>query len=54
MPKYNSYAMDEDQGSNCHSCREFGHIARNYRNRERIRQEKRMKYNRIRIKNIMI
>ena len=44
MPKYNSYAIDEDQGRNCHSCKGFGHIPRNYRNRKRIRQEKRMKY----------
>jgi len=44
----NPYAIDVDQESrNCYSCRGFGHLARNCRNREienRIGEEKRLEY----------
>ena len=42
----NSYAMDVDCGNkNCYSCGGFGHLARNYRNREnRTREERRLEY----------
>ena len=35
FPQRNPYAMDVDrrENRNCYACREFGHLARNYRNR---------------------
>ena len=35
FPQRNPYAMDVDRGENrkCYACREFGHLARNCRNR---------------------
>jgi len=36
--------MEVDYGRNCYSCEGFGHLARNYRNRGRIEQERRVEY----------
>ena len=32
----NSYAIEINKSGNCYSCGGFGHLAKNYRNRERI------------------
>ena len=42
----NSYTIDVDCGNkNCYSCREFSHLARNYRNRKnRTGEGRRMEY----------
>jgi len=46
--QYNPYTIDVDQGNrNCYNCREFGHLARNYRNRRmrnRIGKGRRLEY----------
>ena len=46
--QHNPYTMDVDQGNrNYYSCREFGHLARNCRNREsgnRIGKGRRLEY----------
>ena len=34
VSQHNIYIMDVDRRRNCYSCGGFGHIARNYRNRE--------------------
>jgi len=44
VPRYDLYVIDVDCGRNCYSCRKFGHIARNCRNRRIIEQEKRVDY----------
>jgi len=39
--------MNVDRGRNCYDCGEFGHLARNYRNRgtgNRIGKDRRLKY----------
>ena len=45
---YNLYAMDVDQrNKNCYSCREFGHLAKNCRNKRmenRIEESRRLEY----------
>ena len=45
---YNLYTIDVDQESrNCYSCKEFGYLAKNYRNkgiRSRIGKDKKLKY----------
>jgi len=33
-----------DRRRNCYSCRGFGHLARNYKNRGKIGQEKKIEY----------
>ena len=32
-PRWDPFAMEVDQGRNCYACGEFGHMARNCRNR---------------------
>ena len=38
------YTIEMDRRRNCYSCRGFGHLARNYKNRGKIGQEKKIEY----------
>ena len=53
LAQHNLYAMDVDRGNrNCYSCRGFGHLAKNCRNRgieNRIGEERRLEYRNRRI-----
>ena len=40
----NPYAIEVNKSRNCYSCGGFGHLAKNYRNRERIEQGRRLEY----------
>jgi len=44
VSQHNPYTIDVNKGRNCYSCGEFGYIARNYKNREIVKQEKRVDY----------
>ena len=47
LAQCNSYAMNIDRERNCYACREFGHLARNCKNRgigNRIGESKRLEY----------
>ena len=47
MAQCNSYAINIDKGRNCYACKEFGHLARNCRNRgigNRIGESRRLEY----------
>ena len=52
MPRYDLYTIDVDQGRNCYSYRGFGYIARNYKNWEIIKQERRIDYENNKQKNL--
>ena len=53
-PRRDSFAMEVDQGQNCYTCGDFGHMARHCRNRGRGRpiEERRMEYSGGRIEEI--
>ena len=40
----NSYTIEVDRRRNCYSCGSFGHLARNYKNRGKIGQEKKIEH----------
>ena len=40
----NPYVIEMNRGRNCYSCRSFGYLARNCKNRGRIRQKRRIEY----------
>ena len=46
--QYNPYTMNVDwENKNCYNCRRFGHLAKNYRNKNtgnRIGEERRLEY----------
>ena len=44
MLRYDPYAMKVDHRRNCYSCREFEHLARNYRNWRIVGQERKLEY----------
>jgi len=44
MLRHNPHVMEIDCGRNCYSCREFGHLTRNCRNRKIMGQERRLEY----------
>ena len=46
LAQYNLYAMDVDKRENwnCYNCRGFGHLARNYRNRNKMEEGRRLEY----------
>ena len=44
MSRHNLYTIDVDRRRNCYNCRGFGHIARNCRLREIIRQGRILEY----------
>ena len=46
-PRWDPYTMEVDQGRNCYTCGEFGHIAyhcRNRRQRGRVEEGRRLEY----------
>jgi len=54
-PRRDPFAMDVDQGRNCYACRGFRHMARNCRNwgqRGRVADNRRVEYGRGRIEEI--
>jgi len=53
--KRDSYAMEIDQGRNCYACGDFGHMAhhcRNWDQKGRVVEERRLEYRGGRIKGI--
>jgi len=44
MPRCNLYIMEVDCSRNCYSCRGFGHLARNCKNKKIIEQERKLEY----------
>jgi len=44
MPRHGLYMMEMNYGRNCYNCGDFGHLARNCRNRRIIRQGRRLEY----------
>ena len=54
-PRRDSYAMEVDRGRNCYACGGFGHMAHNCRNwgqRGRVTENRRVEYGRGRIEEI--
>ena len=54
-PRWDSFAIEVDQGQNCYACRGFGHMAHHCRDRgqrERVAEERRLKYGGGKIKGI--
>ena len=55
-PRWDPYAMEVDQEINCYACGGFGHMAHNCRNwgqRGRVAENRRVEYGRERIEEIM-
>jgi len=55
-PRRDPFAMDIDRGRNCYACRGFGHMAchcRNWRQRERVADNRRVEYGGGRIEEIL-
>ena len=48
MPRCDPYVMKIDCNSNCYSCKGFGYLARNCKNRGIMERERRLKYRLIR------
>ncbi len=48
LAQHNSYAIDVDrrENQNCYNCGGFGHLAKNYRNKNSIGKGRRLKYKR--------
>jgi len=44
VPRYNPYTIEIDYEKDCYSCRGFGYIAKNYKNRRIVEQGKRINY----------
>ena len=44
MPRHDLYAIDMERERNCYSCRRFGHLVRNCRNRGIIGRERWLTY----------
>jgi len=55
VPRRDPYAIEVDQRRNCYICGSFGHMAhhcRNWGQRERVAEERRVEYGEERIKGI--
>ena len=54
-PRQDSYVMEVDKGRNCYACRGLGHMAhhcRNWGQREKVAEGRRLKYGKGRIEEI--